>query len=123
VKKGVSPENIDDYIAGCPVQLHGKLNELMVIIRKAAPAAEEKISYGMPGFFLNGPLVYFAAQKNHIGFYPTPSGVEAFREDLTGYKTSKGAIQFPNDKPLPFQLVSRIVMFRVKENTGVSHSR
>jgi len=121
--KGKIPENIDEYIADCPLQFRETLNDLREIIRKAAPGAEEKISYHMPAFYLNGPLVFFAAQKNHIGFYPTPSGVEAFKEDLTGYKTSKGAIQFPNDKPLPLQLVTRIVRFRVKENTGVSRSR
>jgi uncharacterized protein YdhG (YjbR/CyaY superfamily) len=117
MKKGSSPENIDAYIAECPLHFQDKLHELWTIIRKAAPGAEEKISYQMPAFMLNGPLVYFAAQKNHIGFYPTPSGVEAFKEDLVAYKTSKGAIQFPIDKPLPAQLVSRIVRFRVKENT------
>jgi uncharacterized protein YdhG (YjbR/CyaY superfamily) len=123
VMKGKIPGNIDEYIADCPLQLHEKLKELRVIIKKAAPVAEEKISYHMPAFYLNGPLVFFAVQKNHIGFYPTPSGVEAFREDLTGYKTSKGAIRFPNDKPLPLQLVSRIVRFRVKENTRASRSK
>jgi uncharacterized protein YdhG (YjbR/CyaY superfamily) len=123
MKKGSPPENIDAYIAECPLHFQDKLHELWTIIRQAAPGAEEKISYQMPAFMLNGPLVYFAAQKNHIGFYPTPSGVEAFKEDLVGYKTSKGAIQFPIDKPLPRQLVARIVRFRAKENTGASRSR
>ena len=109
--------SIDEYIAHCPLLFQGKLQELRAIIRKGAPGAEEKISYRMPAFFLNGPLVYFAAQKNHIGFYPTPSGVTAFKKDLSGYKTSRGAIQFPIDKPLPLQLILRIVRFRVDENS------
>jgi uncharacterized protein YdhG (YjbR/CyaY superfamily) len=110
-------ENIDEYIANCPLQFREKLQELRAIIRKGAPGAEEKISYRMPAFFFKGPLVYFAAQKNHIGFYPTPSGVTAFKNDLKEYKTSKGAIQFPIDKPLPHQLILRIVRFRVDENS------
>ena len=123
MKKGLSPENIDEYIADCPLHFQDKLKEMRAIIAKAAPGAGEKISYRMPTFYLNGPLVFFAAQKNHIGFYPTPSGVEAFKEDLVGYKTSKGAIQFPIDKPVPRQLVSRIVRFRVKENTRSTLSK
>ena len=110
-------ENIDEYIANCSPQFREKLQELRAIIRKGAPGAEEKISYRMPAFFLNGPLVYFAAQKNHIGFYPTPSGVAAFKNDLRDYKTSKGAIQLPIDRPLPLQLILRIVSFRVDENS------
>ena len=121
--QGKIPKNIDEYIADCPLHFQDKLQELREIILKAAPGAVEKISYRMPAFFLNGPMVYFAAQKNHIGFYPTNSGVTAFLEDLTGYKTSKGAIQFPVDKPVPRQLVTRIVRFRVKENTRASRSK
>ena len=85
-------------------------------IREAAPDAVEAISYQMPTFKLNGNLVHFAAYKNHIGFYPTPSGVEAFREELSAYKVSKGAIQFPIDQPMPLDLVRRIVQFRVAQN-------
>jgi uncharacterized protein YdhG (YjbR/CyaY superfamily) len=121
--KGINPENIDEYIAGCPPELQAKLQELRRVIRKAAPGAEERISYRMPAFILNGPLVYFAAQKNHIGFYPTPSGVETFMKDLSGYKISKGAIRFPVDKPLPVKLVNKIVRFRVKENSQAARSR
>ena len=91
--------------------------ELRATIRKAAPGAEEKISYRMPAFNLNGILVYFAAQTRHIGFYPTSSGVTAFKEELGDYKSSKGAIQFPIDRPLPLELITRIVKFRVRENT------
>jgi len=85
-------------------------------IREAAPDAVEAISYQMPTFKLNGNLVHFAAYKKHIGFYPTPSGVEAFREELSAYKVSKGAIQFPIDQPMPLDLVRRIVQFRVAQN-------
>jgi uncharacterized protein YdhG (YjbR/CyaY superfamily) len=111
------PRNTDEYIAGFPENIQEMLNELRSAIRKAAPEAEETISYRMPAYRLNGILVYFAAQKNHIGFYPTSSGVNAFREELAAYKTSKGAIQFPLDKPIPLKLVSTIVKFRVKENS------
>ena len=86
-------------------------------IRKAAPEAEEAIAYHMPTFKLNGKnLVHFAAFKNHIGFYPTPSGIEAFIKELSSYKGAKGSVQFPLDKPIPYDLVKKIVIFRVKEN-------
>jgi uncharacterized protein YdhG (YjbR/CyaY superfamily) len=116
VKKTEIPLNIDEYIAGCPQHARGKLMELRATIRKAAPGAEEKISYRMPAFNLNGILVYFAAQTRHIGFYPTSSGVTAFKEELGDYKNSRGAIQFPYDQPLPLELIARIVKFRVREN-------
>jgi uncharacterized protein YdhG (YjbR/CyaY superfamily) len=114
--KNVIPRNIDDYIAGCPEHARDKLEEIRATIRKAAPGAEEKISYQMPAFDLNGILVYFAAQTRHIGFYPTSSGVTAFKDELGNYKSSTGAIQFPLDKPLPLGLIARIVKFRVREN-------
>jgi uncharacterized protein YdhG (YjbR/CyaY superfamily) len=117
MRTGEIPRNTDEYIAGFPENTQKMLNELRSAIRKAAPEAEETISYRMPAYRLNGVLVYFAAQKNHIGFYPTSSGVDAFREELSAYKTSKGAIQFPLDEPIPLKLVSAIVKFRVKENT------
>ena len=117
MKKAETSLTVDEYISGCPEQLQAKLKELREAIRKAAPEAEEIISYRMPAYRLNGVLVYFASQKNHIGFYPTSSGVNAFREELAAYKTSKGAIQFPVDKPIPLKLVSTIVKFRVKENS------
>jgi uncharacterized protein YdhG (YjbR/CyaY superfamily) len=112
---GIS-KNIDEYIAQFPGHIQMKLREIRATIRKAAPEAEEKISYQMPTFTLKGILVYFAAQTNHIGFYPTSSGVKAFQKELAGYKTGKGSIQFPFDKPLPPVLISKIVRFRVKEN-------
>ncbi|MCU0473239.1 MAG: DUF1801 domain-containing protein [Bacteroidales bacterium] len=108
--------DIDDYIAAFPVHIRHILEELRSAIKKAAPGAEEKISYQMPAFELKGILVYFAAHKNHIGFYPTSSGVEVFKKELSGYNNSKGAIQFPLDRPLPISLITKIVTFRVKEN-------
>ena len=111
------PENTDEYIAGFPENIQRKLNDLRAAIRKAAPEAEESISYRMPAYKLKGVLVYFAAQKNHIGFYPTSSGVIAFKKELAEYKTSKGAVQFPLDKPIPLELIARIVQFRVNENS------
>ena len=110
------PDNIDEYIANFPVHIQKKLDELRAIIKKAAPEAEEKISYQMPAFNLKGMLVYFAAYTNHIGFYPTSSGIKTFKEELVGFKSSKGTIQFPVDKPLPEDLITRIVIFRSKEN-------
>ncbi|MEG0659437.1 iron chaperone [Anaerorhabdus sp.] len=107
---------IDDYIATCPVEHQPKLIEIRTIIKKAAPQAEEKISWGMPTFYLNGNLVHFALAKKHIGFYPGASGVSDFEERIQEYKHSKGAIQFPLDKPLPKKLIMDIVKFRIKEN-------
>ena len=108
--------SIDEYIAACPEELRERLKEIRKTITASAPGAEEKISYGMPTFFLNGNLVHFAAFKNHIGFYPTPSGIEAFKDDLSTYKGAKGSVQFPLEKPLPLKLIGRIVKFRVAEN-------
>lgn len=116
MKKTRIPDNIDEYIAQFPGHIQVKLKEIRNAIRKAAPGAEEKISYQMPAFTLKGILVYFAAQTNHIGFYPTSSGVKAFQKELAGYKTGKGSICFLSDKPLPLGLISEIVKFRVKEN-------
>jgi uncharacterized protein YdhG (YjbR/CyaY superfamily) len=112
------PESIDEYIATFPRDVQVILEKLRQTIRQAAPAATEKISYQMPTFYLNGNLVHFAAYKNHIGFYPAPSGITAFQDDLKKYKTSKGAIQFPIDEVIPHALVNKIVAFRVKENSA-----
>jgi uncharacterized protein YdhG (YjbR/CyaY superfamily) len=109
-------KNIDEYIGGFPKDIQKTLEQLRATIKRAAPAAEEKISYAMPTFVLNGNLVHFAAYKNHIGFYPSPSPIEVFKDDLADYITSKGAIQFPIDQPLPLELIAKIVRFRVKEN-------
>lgn len=107
---------IDAYIATFPASTQALLQQMRSTITKAAPKAEEAISYGMPTFKLQGNLVHFAGYKNHIGFYPAPSGIVNFAEDLKKYQTSKGAIQFPIDEKLPLALVTKIVKFRVKEN-------
>ena len=114
--KTISTKNIDEYIASFPEDIQKILEKLRVVIRKAAPKAEETINYEMPTFTLNGNLVHFAAYKNHIGFYPTPSGIDAFKKELSLYKGAKGSVQFPIDKPLPWALITKIVKFRVKEN-------
>lgn len=113
-------ETIDEYIAMFPQQIQGILQELRRVIRETAPEATEKISYQMPTFYLYTNLVHFAAFKNHIGFFPTSSGVEAFADKLTGYKTSKGTIQFQLNQPIPYDLVREIVEYRVQENTRVA---
>ncbi len=109
-------KTVDEYIATFPKNVQSILQELRQIVRDAAPEAEEAISYQMPTFKLNGNLVWFAAFKNHIGFYPKVSAIEVFKEELSGYEVSKGTIRFPLDKPLPIDLIRRIVKFRVKEN-------
>jgi uncharacterized protein YdhG (YjbR/CyaY superfamily) len=116
VESKASFRSIDEYIATCPETVQKSLRELRATIKAAAPEAEEKISYQMPTFALHGNLVHFAAFKNHIGFYPAPRGIEAFKKELSIYKGSKGAVQFPLDKPLPLKLIARIVKFRVAEN-------
>ena len=110
------PKNVDEYISIFPEDIQILLNELRDTIKKAAPNAEEVISYQMPALKDHGILVYYAAYKNHIGFYPTGSGVEKFKMELSDYKWSKGTIQFPLDKPLPLELITEIVKFRVNEN-------
>ena len=112
-----APRNIDEYIAGFPNDVQEILEKIRMTIRKAAPDAEETISYKMPAFNLKGHyLVYFAAYKNHIGFYAAPRGNAEFKEELSVYEAGKGTLQFPLDKPIPFDLISKIVKFRVKEN-------
>ena len=110
-------KTIDEYIKIFPQDVQSILERMRQTIRKAAPEAVEAISYQMPTFKLNGKsLVYFAAYKHHIGFYPVPSGIKAFKKELSQYKTGKGSVQFPIDKPVPHDLVKKIVIFRVKEN-------
>lgn len=109
-------ENIDEYIASFPKDVQKILKEIRATIKKAAPEAEEAIKYAIPTFVLNGNLVHFAAFKNHIGFYPTPNGIEAFKKELAPYASAKGSAQFPLDKPLPLGLITKIVKYRVKEN-------
>ncbi|KUG15769.1 hypothetical protein ASZ90_014567 [hydrocarbon metagenome] len=109
-------ETIDDYIGTFPLEVQKILQNLRATIREVAPGAEEAIRYGIPTFRLHGNLVHFAAFKNHIGLYPGPSAIDAFRNELSSYTLSKGTIQFPIKKPIPFDLVRRIVEYRVTEN-------
>ena len=106
---------IDEYIKQFPESTQAKLREIRAAIRSVAPEATEKIAYGMPTFYLRGNLVHFAGYKNHIGFYPTPSGIAGFKEELDVYKNAKGSVQFPLDSPLPIDLIKRIVKYRVDE--------
>lgn len=110
------PKDVDEYIAAFPKKTQVMLKSLRAAIRKAAPQAQEKISYGIPYYALNGRLVYFAAFKNHIGFYPMTSGIRNFKKELSSYKSAKGSVQFPIDKPLPLALITKIVKFRVRNN-------
>lgn len=107
--------SIDEYIAAFPADVQERLRQMRAVIREAAPEAQEKISYQMPTFFLQGNLVHFAAFKNHIGFYPAPRGIEAFKDELAAYEGAKGSIRFPLDRPLPLNLIRRIVQFRVAD--------
>lgn len=116
-------KSIDQYIQEFPKEIQALLTEMRLAIHLAAPQAIEKISYQMPTFYLNGNLVHFAAFKNHIGFYPTSSGIAAFAEELSGYKHAKGSVQFPIDKPLPLELIKKIVEFRVMENSKKTGKR
>jgi uncharacterized protein YdhG (YjbR/CyaY superfamily) len=108
--------SIDTYISNFQKEIQVMLQAVRKIIHDAAPDAEETIKYGIPTFTLHGNLVHFGAYKHHIGFYPTPSAMTAFKKELSVYKTSKGAVQLPLDVPLPIALIAKIVKFRVKEN-------
>lgn len=107
---------IDEYIAGYPEEVQKALEEVRATVKKAAPKAEEKISYGIPTFALNGNLVHFGAFKNYIGFYAAPTGHKAFEKELSKYKSGKGSVQFPLDEPMPLSLITKIVKFRIKES-------
>lgn len=115
-EKKEQPTTIDEYVAQFPQDVQQILNSLRSVIQESAPQAVERISYQMPAFYLKGNLVYFGAHKHHIGFYPTGSGIEAFKEELSAFKWSKGVVQFPLNEPIPYELVSKIVKFRVAEN-------
>jgi uncharacterized protein YdhG (YjbR/CyaY superfamily) len=118
-----APKNIDEYIAGFPNDVQDILQKIRMTIRKAAPDAEEAIKYQVPTFTLKGNLVHFAAFKKHIGFYPTPSGIEKFQKELSAYESAKGSVRFPLDKPIPFDLISKIVQFRVNEDLERAEAR
>jgi uncharacterized protein YdhG (YjbR/CyaY superfamily) len=108
--------DIDNYISGFPIETQKLLMQMRSLIKKTVPKAEEVISYGMPAFRFHGILVYYAGYKHHIGFYPTASGIREFQKEFSEYKSSKGAVQFPIAKPLPLDLITRIVKFRIQEN-------
>ena len=110
--------SIDDYIGSFPEEKRKILEQIRAAIRKEAPDALEKMSYGIPTFTLKGNLVHFAAFKNHIGFYPTSSGIENFKEDLSVYESAKGSVKFPIEQPIPIELIRKIVRFRIRENLG-----
>ena len=109
-------QTIDEYIGTFPKQMQEKLESVRKLIAKLAPDAQEKISYKMSTFYLNGNLVHFAAFQNHIGFYPTPHGISEFQDELSKYKNGKGSVQFPLDEPLPMKLIERIVKYRIQKN-------
>ena len=118
-----APQTIDAYIAAFPDDVQTILQHIRRTIHEIAPEATEAIAYGMPTFRLHGNLVHFAGFKNHIGFYPVPSGMMAFKDELAAYKQGKGSVQFPLDKPMPLDLIRRIVAFRVEENKGAKAAR
>lgn len=109
------PQSIDEYIARFPEDVQGILQKIRSTIKSAAPDAEEAVKYGIPTFVLNGNLVHFGGFQKHIGFYPTPSGIEEFKDELSVYESAKGSVQFPLDEPMPYRLIGRIVAFRAKE--------
>jgi uncharacterized protein YdhG (YjbR/CyaY superfamily) len=115
-KKTSAILTIDEYIRAFPKPVQKKLESIRRLVRKLAPEAQEKISYQIPTFYLNGNLVHFAAFKSHIGFYPTPSGINEFQEELSKYKNGKGSVQFPMEDPLPMELIRRMVEYRIEKN-------
>lgn len=114
---------INEYIAGFPEEVQVILKQVRNTIKEAAPEAEECISWGMPTFKQNGNVVHFAGHKHHVGFYPGDSGVAVFKSELSDYKTSKGAVQFPFNKPMPFELIAKITKYRVKENQEIAAAK
>jgi uncharacterized protein YdhG (YjbR/CyaY superfamily) len=120
MKKVKTPQTVDEYISGYPDEVQKRLMEIrkavLKVVKKSASQAVEKIGYGMPSYSFKGVLLYFAAHTNHIGFYPGPSAIEAFKKELKDYETSKGTIQFPNTKKIPLKLITEIVQFKVREN-------
>lgn len=115
-KKNLSdPQAVEAYIAGFPLEVRERLNQVRALIRELAPQAQERLGYGMPGYYLAGPLVYFGAFKDHLGLYPTGEGMKIPGVDLSGYKTSKGAVQFPHDRELPLDLIRTLVLARLNQ--------
>jgi uncharacterized protein YdhG (YjbR/CyaY superfamily) len=114
--KTKKPGSIDEYIAQFPEDVQVVLEKVRKVIKETAPGAVEKISYSMPGFYQNGMLVWFSGHKDYIGFYPTGSGIEAFKSEVSRYKWSKGTVQFPLDQPIPYDLIRKIVRYRLQEN-------
>ena len=121
--KRTQAASIDAYIADFPKETQRHLKEIRSTIKKLVPEAEEAIKYSMPTFVLNGNLVHFAGYDHHIGFYPAPTGIEAFKKDLAPYAQGKGSIQFPLDKPMPLAIISRIVKYRVKEQRAKARAK
>jgi uncharacterized protein YdhG (YjbR/CyaY superfamily) len=109
-------KTIDEYIADFPKEVQDILNRIRTTVQNEAPDAKEAITYGIPTFTLKGNLVHFAGFESHIGFYPTPSGIEKFKKEISAYKWAKGSVQFPLDQPIPYELIKKITKFRVKEN-------
>jgi uncharacterized protein YdhG (YjbR/CyaY superfamily) len=116
MKTSSIPQSIDEYIDSFPAPVRDILKKVRTTIKKAAPAAQEKISYRIPTFFQDGNLVHFAAFQHHVGFFPTSSGISGFKKELAAYKGGRGSVQFPLDQPIPHALIRQIVKFRVKEN-------
>ena len=116
-------DTIDEYIASSGPEIQKTLREIRDFIKKEAPEAAEKISYGMPTFYLNGNLVHFAAFKDHYGFFPSPSGIDAFEKELAPYRSGKGTLRFPMDKPIPWEIIRKVVKFRVEENAKKGASK
>src|SRR5690242_6107714 len=120
---GIKFKTVDEYLSAFPASTKKVLQQVRKTIKHAAPDAEELISYNMPAFKLNGVLVFFAGYDNHVGFYPTPSGIEAFKKELSQYTWAKGSVQFPLNEPMPYDLITEIVKYRVKENAGKVKSK
>ena len=118
-----TPKDIDEYIAHFPKDIQAILQKIRKTIQKAAPEATETINYRMPTFTLNGNLVHFAAFEKHIGFYPTPSGIEKFKKEIDAYQNAKGSVQFPLDQPIPYDLISRVTEFRVQEQQAKGRTK
>jgi uncharacterized protein YdhG (YjbR/CyaY superfamily) len=122
-KKTQGMHTIDEYIQSFPKPVQSKLEQIRHLVRELAPDAQEKISYQIPTFYLKGNLVHFAAFKGHIGFYPTPSGIEAFQKELSKYKNGKGSVQFPMDEPLPMELIRKMIKYRLEKKSGNAYGK